>query len=108
MLREVQLDPAFARLYPALSPGRWYTAAAAVGLLRGVRILRDGRRYNSMNASCTPPISPSGEAARGRAVGSAWARVASIGRPDRVARIIGMRLSTRAVALLAAGRRARP
>ena len=42
MLREVQVRPAFANLYPALSPDRWYTAAAVVGLLKGMRINHDG------------------------------------------------------------------
>jgi hypothetical protein len=42
MLREVQLKPAFAEDYPTLVPGRWYTAAAVAGLVKGTRILREG------------------------------------------------------------------
>ena len=42
MLREVQLKPAFADTYPALAPGRWYTAAAVAGLIKGERIVREG------------------------------------------------------------------
>lgn len=42
MLREVQLRPAAAVLYPALDPGRWYTAAAIAGLVKGSRIVHDG------------------------------------------------------------------
>lgn len=42
MLREAQLDPAFASEYPNVIPGRWYTAAAVAGLVKGIRILRDG------------------------------------------------------------------
>jgi hypothetical protein len=43
MLREVQLKPAFSEDYPALTPGRWYTAAAVAGLVKGTRIVREGR-----------------------------------------------------------------
>ncbi len=42
MLREVQLKPAFADEYPALTPGRWYTAGAITGLVKGWRILHEG------------------------------------------------------------------
>ncbi|HEY7682285.1 MAG TPA: hypothetical protein VH879_06550 [Gemmatimonadales bacterium] len=42
MLREVQLNPAFAEEYPSLVPGRWYTAAAVAGLVKGTRIVREG------------------------------------------------------------------
>jgi hypothetical protein len=42
MLREVQLKPESEGLYPSLSPGRWYTAAAIAGLVRGSRIVREG------------------------------------------------------------------
>lgn len=39
MRREVQLRPEFADLYPSLEPGRWYTAAAIAGLVRGIQIV---------------------------------------------------------------------
>lgn len=42
MRREVQLKPAFAELYPSLSAGRWYTAAAIAGLVKGFRIVHEG------------------------------------------------------------------
>jgi hypothetical protein len=42
MFRQVQLKPAFAEDYPALAPGRWYTAAAVAGLVKGTRIVREG------------------------------------------------------------------
>lgn len=42
MRREVQLKQEFAQLYPALTPGRWYTAAAVDGLVRGTRIVTEG------------------------------------------------------------------
>ena len=42
MLREVQLKPAFAKDYPALVPGHWYTAAAVAGLVKGMRIVHEG------------------------------------------------------------------
>ena len=42
MLREAQVDPAFAELYPSLEPGRWYTAAAIAGHVIGTRIIREG------------------------------------------------------------------
>jgi hypothetical protein len=42
MRREVLLKPAFAALYPTLEPGRWYTAAAVAGLVKGTRIVREG------------------------------------------------------------------
>jgi len=43
MLREVQLKSAFAENYPTLVPGRWYTAAAIAGLVKGTRIIHEGR-----------------------------------------------------------------
>jgi hypothetical protein len=43
MLRQVQLKPAWAEDYPALALGRWYTAAAVAGLVKGTRIVREGR-----------------------------------------------------------------
>jgi len=42
MLREVRLNPAFAAEYPAIVPGRWYTAAAIAGMVKGTRIVREG------------------------------------------------------------------
>lgn len=42
MRREVLLKPAFANHYPALVPGRWYTAAAVAGLVKGTRIITEG------------------------------------------------------------------
>ncbi len=42
MYREVLLKPEFAGQYPTLSPGRWYTAAAVAGLVKGTRILAEG------------------------------------------------------------------
>ena len=42
MLREVKLRPAFSDVYPTLIPGRWYTAAAVAGLVKGTRIIREG------------------------------------------------------------------
>jgi hypothetical protein len=42
MFREVQLKAPFASRYPALEPGRWYTAAAVAGLIKGMRILSEG------------------------------------------------------------------
>ncbi len=42
MQREVQLKPTFADEYPALSPHRWYTAAAVAGLIKARRILEAG------------------------------------------------------------------
>jgi hypothetical protein len=42
MLREVRLKPAFASLYPSITPGRWYTAAAIAGLVKGSRIVTEG------------------------------------------------------------------
>jgi hypothetical protein len=42
VLREVQVNPAFADLYPSLDPGRWYTAAAIAGYVKGTRIIREG------------------------------------------------------------------
>ena len=42
MRREVQVKPAFAELYPSLSAGRWYTAAAIAGLVKGSRIVHEG------------------------------------------------------------------
>lgn len=44
MRREVLLKAQFAALYPALAPGRWYTAAAVDGLVRGTRIVSEGER----------------------------------------------------------------
>ncbi len=44
MFREVQLNPVFAAQYPTLVPGRWYTAAAVAGLVKGTRIVREGSR----------------------------------------------------------------
>ncbi len=43
MLREVQVKPAYADHYPTLTPGRWYTAAAIAGLVKGTRIIKEGR-----------------------------------------------------------------
>lgn len=42
MPREVQVRPAFAALYPGLSPERWYTAAAAAGRVKGIRLVTEG------------------------------------------------------------------
>ncbi len=42
MRREVRLKPAFADLYPSLTAGRWYTAAAIAGLVKGSRIVHEG------------------------------------------------------------------
>jgi hypothetical protein len=42
MLREAQLRSEFAAEYPDLVPGRWYTAAAIAGLVKGTRIIREG------------------------------------------------------------------
>jgi hypothetical protein len=42
MRREVQVKPAFADRYPSLEPGRWYTAAAVAGLVKGTRIITEG------------------------------------------------------------------
>jgi hypothetical protein len=42
MRREVQLKPEFAHYYPALQPGRWYTAAAITGLVKGNRLVTEG------------------------------------------------------------------
>ncbi|HWA56798.1 MAG TPA: hypothetical protein VG692_06055 [Gemmatimonadales bacterium] len=42
MRREVCLKVEFAHLYPALTPGHWYTAAAVDGLVRGTRIVTEG------------------------------------------------------------------
>jgi hypothetical protein len=39
MLREAQVNSAFAYLYPSLDPGRWYTAAAIAGYVKGTRII---------------------------------------------------------------------
>ncbi len=44
MLREVRLDPAFEHEYPTLIPGRWYTAAAVAGLVKGWRIVHEGEQ----------------------------------------------------------------
>jgi hypothetical protein len=43
MLREVQVRPEHADAYPSLTPGRWYTAAAIAGLVKGTRIIKEGR-----------------------------------------------------------------
>lgn len=42
MRREVQLKPEFAHHYPSLEPGRWYTAAAVAGLVKGNRLVTEG------------------------------------------------------------------
>jgi hypothetical protein len=42
MLREAQVNSAFAHLYPSLDPGRWYTAAAIAGYVKGTRIIQEG------------------------------------------------------------------
>jgi hypothetical protein len=42
MLREAQVNSAFADLYPSLDPGSWYTAAAIAGYVKGTRIIREG------------------------------------------------------------------
>ena len=42
MLREAQVNSAFADLYPSLDPGRWYTAAAIAGYVKGTRIIQEG------------------------------------------------------------------
>lgn len=42
MSREVQLNPAYANDYPKLAPGRWYTAAAIAGMVKAMRILKEG------------------------------------------------------------------
>lgn len=42
MLREARLKPEHAHLYPTLSLDHWYTAAALAGLVKGVRIVREG------------------------------------------------------------------
>jgi hypothetical protein len=42
MLREAQLKSAHAKEYPSLIPGHWYTAAAAAGLVKATRIVRNG------------------------------------------------------------------
>lgn len=42
MRREARLKEQFASLYPALTPGRWFTAAAVDGLVRGIRIVTEG------------------------------------------------------------------
>ena len=42
MRREVRVRAAVADQYPTLEPGRWYTAAAIAGLVKGTRILREG------------------------------------------------------------------
>ena len=42
MFREVQVNPVFAAHYPTLALGRWYTAAAVAGLVKGTRIVREG------------------------------------------------------------------
>lgn len=42
MRREAQLKPEFADQYPSLEPGRWYTAAAIAGLVRGMLIVYGG------------------------------------------------------------------
>ena len=44
MRREAQLKAEFAYLYPALTPGQWYTAAAVDGLIRGTRIVTEGEQ----------------------------------------------------------------
>lgn len=44
MRREAQLKSEFAELYPALTPGQWYTAAAVDGLIRGTRIVTEGEQ----------------------------------------------------------------
>jgi hypothetical protein len=44
MLRQAQLKPEYAALYPSLVPGVWYTAAAAAGCVKGATIVRDGPR----------------------------------------------------------------
>jgi hypothetical protein len=42
MRREVQLKPEAAHHYPTLVPGRWYTAAAIAGLVKGTRLVHEG------------------------------------------------------------------
>lgn len=42
MRREAQLKHEYSHLYPALTPGQWYTAAAVDGLIRGTRIISEG------------------------------------------------------------------
>ena len=42
MLREAQLKPTYAAVYPTITPGQWYTAAALAGQLTAARILHDG------------------------------------------------------------------
>jgi hypothetical protein len=42
MRREAQVKHQFAHLYPTLTPGQWYTAAAVDGLIRGTRIVTEG------------------------------------------------------------------
>lgn len=42
MLRQARLQPSRSNAYPALTPGKWYTAAAAAGLLTATRIVQEG------------------------------------------------------------------
>jgi len=42
MRREVLLRPEFTHLYPALEAGKWYTAAAVAGLVKGSRLVMEG------------------------------------------------------------------
>jgi hypothetical protein len=54
MLREVRVKAASADEYPTLVPGRWYTAAAIAGLVKGTRIVQDGRDVK-LNDRVLPP-----------------------------------------------------
>ena len=54
MLREVQLKPEYAAEYPGLDPDRWYTAAAVAGMIKGTRIVREGREA-LFTGSILPP-----------------------------------------------------
>ena len=42
MVRQARLQPTRSKAYPALTPGKWYTAAAAAGLLTATRIVEEG------------------------------------------------------------------
>ncbi|MDZ4863303.1 MAG: hypothetical protein SGJ01_07640 [Gemmatimonadota bacterium] len=75
MFREVQVNPAFASHYPALLPGRWYTAAAVAGLVKGTRIIREGSRAQFADWILPPDhfVFRGGSPRRGNCVGL-WTR----------------------------------
>lgn len=55
MLRQVRLKTARVNDYPDLTPGVWYTAAAAAGRVKAVRIVQEGPTVE-IEGRVLPPV----------------------------------------------------